>query len=221
VSTFHDAHPLRASCRSCDGGFEVAELAARRDGCCPRCEEPLSPRWTTLLVEEAENLQTVHDALIRCLRRLAGLPGNLRLDPEPVLANLRELVPWDDQLRFQPGRVRDQVAQARARIEDLAHHVADGVPASEVDRAVHELRQLAERVRTVALLLDIDEDLTGSTSGSAGDAARASAEALDRVAGRVATGERDPAVLGDVVDRAERVAELAERAERAPGVEPA
>lgn len=218
MSTFHDARPLRASCRSCEGGFEVVELAERRDGRCPRCEEPLSPRWTTLLVEEAENLQTVHDALIRCLRRLAGLPGNLRLDPEPVLANLRELVPWEDQLRFQPDRVRDQVAQARARIEDLALHVADGAPASEVDRTVRELRRLADRVRTVALLLDIDHDLTGSASDSAGDAARASAEALDRVAGRVATGERDPAILGDVVDRAEHVAELVERV---PGAEPA
>ena len=205
MTAFHDARPLRAWCRSCEGGFAVVELVERRDGCCPRCETPLSPRWTTLLVEEAENLQTVHDAFIRCLRRLTGLPGNLRLDPAPVWDNLRELVPWDQQLQAQPDRVRDQIVNARARIDELAHDVEHGGDSVEPDETVRELRQLADRVRTLALLLDIDHELSGAEGDSAGEVAWASADALDRAA-------------GDVVDRAAQVAELAERVPHAdPG----
>jgi hypothetical protein len=207
MSAFPDSQPLTASCRVCSGEFEVLELARRRDGACPRCGVPLTDEWVTLLVEESENLQTVHDALVRCLRRLAGLPGNLQLSPAPLWRNLLELVPWEEQLASQPDLLAAEILQARERIDALVARLDTvGGSADMEDTATH-VRRLADRMRTVALLLDINHDLAGSPGDSTADAARAAADDLDREAAEVQAGHRDAARLTDVVDRAETVAD--------------
>lgn len=192
--------PLVARCRTCAGEFEIADLAETRDGACPVCGAELSPGWTILLVEEAEKLQTVHDALLRCLRRLAGLPGNLQMTPAPFWQNLLEQVPWEDQLATQPRRIAAEIERARGSLE-----------ASRTEPAVEQLRRLADQMRTLALLLDIHQDLTGAGGSPAGDAARASASELERGAAELGSGQRTAEQLEGSLDRAASTAEGAAR----------
>ena len=59
-------------------------LARAADGRCPGCGQLYSEDWTVLLVEECGAVENLTQALVRSLRRLTGLPGDLELQPEEL-----------------------------------------------------------------------------------------------------------------------------------------
>jgi hypothetical protein len=197
------AEPLTAACRRCSTSFELWELVERRDGRCPGCEEALSPEYTILLIEEAEKLQTLHDAFIRGLRRLAGVPGNLRLHPAPVMRNLATEVPWDDQLVTHSRRVTDEIDRARHQLASWT--AAEGTP-TEAENAVaaaDRLRRIADQLRTLGVLLDIGQDLAGAEGEvAAGADARQVADDLDADADELTRGGRTHRELVERLDAA-------------------
>src|SRR4051812_9800354 len=68
---------LAARCRACDTRVELHAIAAGADGRCPNCSTSFSEGWTLLLIEECGAVEHLVAALVRSLRRLCGLPGNL------------------------------------------------------------------------------------------------------------------------------------------------
>ena len=74
--------PLAGRCRACDARVELRSIVAGADGRCPSCDTPFSEEWTLLLVEECGAVENLTQALLRSLRRLTGLPGNLEVQPE-------------------------------------------------------------------------------------------------------------------------------------------
>ena len=67
--------PIEARCRRCGRDLYLTELIRRRSGLCPRCEWPLSPDYTELLLEESVRAERSLRELVRALRRLVGLPA--------------------------------------------------------------------------------------------------------------------------------------------------
>ena len=74
--------PIEAGCRRCGRDLYLTEHIRRRSGLCPRCEWPLSPDYTELLLEESVRAERSLRELVRALRRLVGLPSNLDVTEE-------------------------------------------------------------------------------------------------------------------------------------------
>ena len=55
-----------------------------------------------MLLEESRNADSAMKLLVRALRRLNGLPGNLELMPHSVLRNLFEEVGWEEEFATDP-----------------------------------------------------------------------------------------------------------------------
>jgi hypothetical protein len=127
----------------------------------------------------------------------------------PFWRNLLDQVPWDEDLATQPDRVAAELARTRGLVETWAQEVDAVGRHAAVDAegtAVEQVRRLADRMRTIAMLLDIQHDLVGGTDRSAGEAAWASADDLDRIAGRMTSGDQDATDVVAGVDRAESAA---------------
>ena len=84
-----EALPIQARCRHCTNDFPISDLLLAVDGGCPVCGRTLSPEWTMMLREESRNADSAMMLLVRALRRLYGLPGNLQLCPFSVSQPLR------------------------------------------------------------------------------------------------------------------------------------
>jgi hypothetical protein len=138
--------PIEARCRRCHGELHLYELVEGGSGECPRCQRPLSPDWTPVVLEESKRADPALRALVASLRRLVGLPGNLDLLPSSVLRNLIQEVGWEQDLAAEPEVVGQEVRRLRRQLEawealDPAEQRAGqgGLAAS--------LRALADRLR--------------------------------------------------------------------------
>ena len=76
----------------------------------------LSPEWTSMLLEQSRTADRAMTVLVRALRRLNGLPGNLELLPHSVLRNLFEEVGWEEEFSndSDPGARGTPIHSTRA-----------------------------------------------------------------------------------------------------------
>jgi hypothetical protein len=188
--------PLLARCRSCDARVCLAEIAERHDGRCPGCGVSFSAEWTNLLVEECEAIDQLANALIRSLRRLAGLPGNLELQSEQLMKNLIDEVPWGQSIDTEPTLVAEQIA---ALVRSL-----DQSPAPIDHTLVANVRTLTTKLLGLATVLDANQEATRPSRRGAGSAARDAAASLDEVADAIDRGESDAAELRKQLEAASR-----------------
>ena len=112
-----EAHPIQARCRHCTNDFPISDLLLAVDGGCPVCGWTLSPEWTMMLREESRNADTAMMLLVRALRRLYGLPGNLQLLPHSVFRNLFEEVGWEQELPVDPDYAGEELRLLRLEFE--------------------------------------------------------------------------------------------------------
>lgn len=162
-----------ARCRACTTAFPLESLAVDRTGRCPGCNRELSPGWTNLLVEEADNIETLRAAFIRALRRLAGLPGLLEVIPDAVLRDINE-VPWQHNITTESARLSEEVRQVRASWE---RDRAQGIDSAESE-IPGKLQALATSFLELGRVMDLHQEATGLGGAPAGQAARELAEAL-------------------------------------------
>ncbi len=92
------ARPIHAQCRQCGQRMVLGEVVTVTAGRCPGCSRVLAPGYTELLLQDAQRAERLEGELVITLRRLAGLPGNLRLDPDAILAAAIAEVGWDELL---------------------------------------------------------------------------------------------------------------------------
>jgi hypothetical protein len=109
--------PIEARCRHCAREFCLSDLLGALDGACPHCARLLSPEWTSLLLEESRTADKAMMLLVRALRRLNGLPGNLELLPHSVLRNLFEEVGWEEELSNDPAGAQEELRFIRLEVE--------------------------------------------------------------------------------------------------------
>ena len=109
--------PIEARCRHCAREFRLSDLLSAADGVCPYCARLLSPEWTSLLLQESRTADEAMMALVRALRRLVGLPGNLELLPHSVLRNLFEEVGWEEEFSNDPAGAQDELRFIRLEVE--------------------------------------------------------------------------------------------------------
>lgn len=112
-----EALPIEVKCRHCTSDFPISDLLLAVDGRCPVCGWTLSPEWTTMLQEESRNADTAMMLLVRALRRLYGLPGNLQLLPHSVFRNLFEEVGWEQDLSVDPDYAGQELRLLRLQLE--------------------------------------------------------------------------------------------------------
>jgi hypothetical protein len=175
--------PLIARCRSCDARVALIEIAERQDGRCPGCGEPFSPGWTNLLVQECEAIDQLVNALVRSLRRLTGLPGTLELEPETLVMNLMNDVPWGRSIDTEPALVATAI-EAFGRTLDEAQEGTSRIVGADV-------RTLASKLLNLAMVLDANQEATEPSMSGAGEAARLAAAQLDEVAADLDRGTAD------------------------------
>ncbi len=70
-----------------------------------------------MLQEESRNADTAMMLLVRALRRLYGLPGNLQLLPHSVFRNLFEEVGWEQDLSVDPDYAGQELRLLRLQLE--------------------------------------------------------------------------------------------------------
>jgi hypothetical protein len=179
--------PLTAHCRSCEAHLELRQIAQDRTGTCPQCGVFLSEPWTVLLVEECEAIEQLGNALVRSLRRLSGLPGNLEVHSDELLSNISNEVPWRQHIETEPRLVATEIQ----RLTEILEVAADPLPES----FAHDLRTLATRLLGLASILDANQEATDPTGTGAGDAAREAASGIATAAAALERGESDAGVL--------------------------
>jgi hypothetical protein len=179
--------PLTGRCRSCDTRVELRDIVAGADGRCPQCAVPFSEAWTVLLVEECAAVQNLTEALVRSLRRLTGLPGNLEVQPEELLANLTNEVPWRQSIDTEPAAVASEIRQLAARL--------DKSPAGPPPLFAGDLRAVAARLIGLATMLDSNQEAVDPTQTGAGGPARDAARILTDAADTIDRGLPDLVAL--------------------------
>jgi hypothetical protein len=156
------ASPIEARCRHCASKFDLRELTEARTGRCPLCNTLLSPDWTNELLEHAALALRAQTSLVRALRRLNGLPGNLRLLPHSVLRNLFEEIGWEQNLADEPSALEDEIRLIRMELEYWQR--LD--PAERTRRRV----AMADRLRALASGLHAAQSEAVASTSSGGDA---------------------------------------------------
>lgn len=179
--------PLAGRCRACDTRVELRDIVAGADGRCPNCSALFSENWTLLLVEECGAVESLSEALVRSLRRLAGLPGNLEVQPEELFANLTDEVPWGRSIDTEPGAVAKEITDLVARLDESL-----GEPASMF---ADDLRVLAARLVGLATMLDSNQEAVDPSATGAGQPAREAARALTDAADAIDEGGSDLTAL--------------------------
>jgi hypothetical protein len=172
-----------ARCRACDARVELHAIAAGGDGRCPNCATPFSEAWTLLLIEECGAVENLVAALVRSLRRLCGLPGNLELQPDELLANLTAEVPWRLSIDTEPAKVTAQIGELTRRLDDNADPPPTGL--------TRDIRSLARSLLGLATVLEANQEAVEPTHIGAGDAARDAARDLSRAADWLDAGAAD------------------------------
>jgi len=177
---------LTARCRSCDSRTQLDDIVRSRSGVCPHCETPWSAEWTLLVVEECEAIENLLHALIRSLRRLSGLPGNLELQPEELLANLTAEVPWHQNIETEPGLIAAELNELTEQLDGCSE-----IPPS----LLAEIRAASERLVRLATMLDANQEATTPGGTTAGAAARHAGNALNRAVDNIEAGDPDSGAL--------------------------
>jgi hypothetical protein len=108
--------PIAARCRRCADDFFLFELLDIRDGNCPRCGWSLTRDWTEKLLEEARRADAAQLHLVRALRAIRALPGNVVPRPSTVLRNLFEEVRWQEDLIADPILLEDELEEIRRQL---------------------------------------------------------------------------------------------------------
>lgn len=201
-------NPLMARCRACTAEFPLKSLAIDRTGCCPGCDAELSPGWTNLLIEEADNIETLRSAFIRALRRLAGLPGLLEVMPDAVLQDINE-VPWRRNITTEPARVLEEVRRVRASWE---RGRAEGIDTADSEIPT-KLQALANSFLELGRVMDLHQEATGLAGAPAGQVARDLAEQLSDDAESI-SGHRGTPDVDARLDQADATTEAAENQAR-------
>lgn len=139
---------LSARCRRCEGKLLLAEIAGVGSGRCPSCGELLAPGNSLLLREEARRADALHRAFIVCLDRLAGLPGNLMIDPDTALRDTVAAVGWGERLAEDRETIRSEAADLspRARAWRRERRAAAGSLAADIRRVAQRLRHHGDLV---------------------------------------------------------------------------
>lgn len=143
---------LSARCRRCEGKLLLAEIVGGGSGRCPSCGELLAPGNSLLLLEEARRADALHRAFIVCLDRLAGLPGNLMIDPDTALRDTVAAVGWGERLAEDRETIRSEAAdlppRARAcrRLPRRERRAAAGSLAADIRRVAQRLRHHGDLV---------------------------------------------------------------------------
>lgn len=140
------ASPIEARCRRCGALFDLKELTEARTGRCPQCDRLLSPDWTSELLEKAKVADASLGALVKALRRLNGLPGNLRLLPHSVVRNLFEEIGWEETLAAEPGALEDEIRLVRHELQLWQRLTPADHNRRDVSRLARRLRRLANRL---------------------------------------------------------------------------
>jgi hypothetical protein len=174
---------LAARCRACNARVELHAIAAAADGRCPNCSMWFSEGWTLLLIEECGAVENLLAALVRSLRRLCGLPGNLELLPDELLANITGEVPWRRSIDTEPAKVAAQISELTRRLDDRA----ESAP-TEITR---DIRALATSLLGLATVLEANQEAVEPTRIGAGDAARDAARDLSQAADGLDAGDAD------------------------------
>jgi hypothetical protein len=105
--------PIEARCRRCGDDFFLFELLDARDGNCPRCGWILTRDWTDKLLEDARRADAAQLHLVRALRSLRALPGNVVPRPSSLLRNLVEQVRWQHDLIEDPELLQEELGEMR------------------------------------------------------------------------------------------------------------
>lgn len=105
---------IEARCRRCSKDFGLLEVRAERTGRCPRCGYTLTLHWTDKLIDDANSADAALHQLVRALRDIAKLPGNVALRPHTVLRNLFEEIGWEDDLARDPEMLREELRELRS-----------------------------------------------------------------------------------------------------------
>jgi hypothetical protein len=157
------ASPIEALCRHCASKFDLLELTETGTGRCPFCNTLLSPDWTNVLLEQAALALRAQTSLVKALRRLNGLPGNMRLLPHSVLRNLFEEIGWEQKLAAEPSALEDEIRLIHMELEYWQH--LDPAERNRRDRVA-----MADRLRALASRLHARESEAIASSSSGGDA---------------------------------------------------
>lgn len=153
--------PVQARCRGCGRELVLAELVKVGSGACPSCGELLAPGYTHLLLEEARKADALEHALVVCLQRLVGLPGNLELDPESVFRNAVARVGWEELLAADRTVMQTEAAALRPQVREwrrLPRHNRK----REAPALLAGLHRLAQRLRLHGRLLEQRDAELGS-----------------------------------------------------------
>lgn len=195
--------PIQARCRNCEREVLLCEVVAAASGRCPGCDEALAPGYTFLLLEEARQAEALQRALVLCLQRLVGLPGNLELNPESVFRNAVAAVGWEERLADEREVIRGEATQIRPQVR-----VWRRLGRGERDRAGVELaadiRRLAQRLRRHGDLLEQRNAELADQPSLDPRPVRQAAERMDAAADAVA-GDRRLAdnIVGEALDTAD------------------
>ena len=114
------ADHLEGRCRRCGNRFLLRDLLDDRTGLCPYCRRPLSPEWTEVMLDEAAHADGAQQQLVKALRRLVGLPGNLEVVPHVVLRNALEQIGWEQDLADDPEAAAREAAYLREQADRWA-----------------------------------------------------------------------------------------------------
>jgi hypothetical protein len=101
--------------------------------------------------------------LVKALRRLNGLPGNLRLLPHSVLRNLFEEIGWEQKLAAEPSALEDEIRVIRMELEYWQR--LDSGERTRRDRVA-----MADRLRALAGRLHATRSEAVASTSSGGDA---------------------------------------------------
>jgi len=205
------ATPIQARCRRCQGEFFLYEVVEDKTGECPRCQWPLSPDWTPLLLETAKRADAAQRHLVTALRRLGGLPGNLEILPHSVLRNLFEEIGWERELMSEPALIREEVRHLREQVEAWERLAPAERTGEERLSMAEAVRRLGSRLRRLGHALDLRQDMEAGEEGpqpAAGQGAREAAARLDAAADAAAAGNDSSEELRAGLDAAEDVASV-------------
>jgi hypothetical protein len=108
---------IEARCRRCRQDFELIELRTQHNGTCPRCGWALAPDWTDKLLYDATAADAGLRLLVRSLRSMSNLPGNVALQPHSVLRNLVGEVGWEDDLTDDPDMLERALHEVRRLLD--------------------------------------------------------------------------------------------------------
>jgi hypothetical protein len=145
-----EAHPIDARCRHCTSDFPISDLLLAVDGRCPICGWTLTPEWTIVLQEESRNADTAMMLLVRALRRLNGLPGNLQLLPHSVFRNFFEEVGWEQDLSVDPDYAGQELRLLRLQFESWERLAQQGKRDGTLERLKRALTRSRRSDRSTA-----------------------------------------------------------------------